>query len=282
MAGRSSLTVELLSKGQEGEVLDFLAVRPMQTVMLAGFIRDNGLESPLNRGEFYVCRSESDEIEGVALIGEITTFEVRTNRSLAAFAQCAKQARKLGVIIGEQESIERFWRLYADTNKLPTVLCRELLFELRWPVEVSPFVPELRLAKPADFDSVVAVHAELAVAESGINPLELDPEGFRQRCARRIQQGRVWVCTDEAHLIFKADVISETPDVIYLEGIYVAENLRGKGYGFRCLSQLARHLLANTKSLCLLVNAENKEAQSLYRKCRFKFRGRYDTIFLAK
>jgi hypothetical protein len=34
----------------EAEVLDFLSERPLHTVAMTGFIRDNGLVSELNRG----------------------------------------------------------------------------------------------------------------------------------------------------------------------------------------------------------------------------------------
>jgi len=120
----------------------------------------------------------------------------------------------------------------------------------------------------------------LALAESGINPLESDPVGFRRRCARRIEQGRTWVWIEQGKLIFKADVVAETPDIIYLEGISVSEQHRFKGYGLRCLTQLARNLLLNTKSICLLVNEENLSAQALYKKAGFKLQGLYDTIFV--
>src|SRR5205085_355531 len=54
----AALAAHPLTTGQESEVLSFLAVRPVHTVVMAGFIRDNGLASPLNRGTFYGCRDE--------------------------------------------------------------------------------------------------------------------------------------------------------------------------------------------------------------------------------
>jgi len=126
----------------------------------------------------------------------------------------------------------------------------------------------------------MAVHAQMALEESGVNPLEVDPLGFERRYARRVEQGRSWVYTQGGRLIFKADVISETPEVTYLEGVYVNPEARGQGYGVRCISQLSRHLLARTKSTCVLVNEQNLAAQALYRKAHYQLRGLYDTIFL--
>jgi predicted GNAT family acetyltransferase len=126
------------------------------------------------------------------------------------------------------------------------------------------------------------VQAELAFAESGINPMQIDPEGFRQRCLRRIEQGRTWVVVENGMLIFKADVISRTTAVSYLEGIWIREDRRANGSGLRFMSDLMRRLLEETKSICLLVNETNKLAHSFYRKCGFHFRATYETIFLPR
>lgn len=275
----NSTTAELLSSEHEQEVLAFLGQRPSHTVMMAGFIRDNGLESRFNRGSFYACRGKKGKLEGVALLGEITIFEAFTETTLAAFARSARSAPKVSVIIGEQDNVRTFWQYYAEDGQSPPVDCVELLFELRAAVNCDP-VRELRIATSDDLDLVVATHGQMAYAESGINPLEIDPQGFRKRCARRIEQRRVWVLTEGDELVFKADIISDTPEVTYLEGIYVSPVLRRQGQGFRCLSQVARTLLKRTKCVSLLVNETNYEAQSLYRKCNFQLRGCYETIFL--
>jgi predicted GNAT family acetyltransferase len=72
-----------------------------------------------------------------------------------------------------------------------------------------------------DLEKVVAVNSAMALEEGGSNPLKRDPSGFRNRTARRIEQDRVWVLVEDNRLIFKADVVSKTPGVTYLEGIYV-------------------------------------------------------------
>ena len=184
--------------------------------------------------------------------------------------------------MGEAEKVERFLSHYKRDGQAPRLMCRERLFEQRQQEDVEQDLPGLRLATAADLELVAPVHAQMAFEESGVNPLFVDPEGFYRRCARRIQQKRVWVNVENGQLIFKADVISDTPDAIYLEGVYVGPEQRGRGYGLRCLSQLSRELLARTKSLCLFVNEQNHRAQALYRKCNFRPRGSYDTIFLRR
>jgi predicted GNAT family acetyltransferase len=276
------LTALPLTAGAEAEVLSFLAARPVHTVTIASFIRDNGLESPLNRGAFYGCRDTEGRLVGVALIGHATLVETKSDAALAAFARVARDCPRAHVMMGESEKIERFWEHYAEDSRSPRLICRELLMEQRWPIQVREAVPGLRPATPADLDQVMRVQAEMAFAESGVNPFEADPEGFRRRCLRRIEQGRVWVLTEEGRLIFKADIVSETPEVKYVEGVWVAPEQRGRGYGLRCLSQLSRELLARSGAVTLLVNEKVPEAVAFYRRAGYKLRSYYDTIYLHK
>lgn len=282
VATAKSLTVQALTDEHEQEVLAFLAVRPLHTVIMSSFIRDNGLVSTLNRGTFYACRNEDGSLEGVALIGHVTLIEAHANAVLETFARLAQGCQSAHVIMGEQEKLERFWGYYAEAGQTPRLICRELLFEQKWPVQVREEVPELRLATMADLALVAPVQAQMAFDEGGVNPMARDPEGFRRRCARRIEQGRVWVWVEAGRLIFKADVIAETPEVNYLEGIWVNPAERGRGYGLRCISQLSRSLLMRTGSVSLLVNEQNPKAVTLYSKAGYKLRSCYDTIYLQQ
>ncbi|PYS85101.1 MAG: hypothetical protein DMF67_02270 [Acidobacteria bacterium] len=276
----SALTAQALGNEHKEEVLQFLSARPVHTVVMAGFIRDNGLVSPLNRGSFYGCRNEEGQLKGVALIGHATLIETESEEALAAFARVARECSRTHVMMGEQEKIERFWSHYAEGRRAPRLICRELLMEQRWPVEVREAAPGLRLATPDDLHQVMVVQGQMAFEESGVNPMETDPEGFRRRCLRRIEQGRVWVWVEGDRLIFKADIISETPDVIYVEGVWVAPEERGQGYGLRCLSQLSRDLLNRAKAVTLLVNEKAPEAIAFYRRAGYRLCSSYDTIFL--
>jgi predicted GNAT family acetyltransferase len=149
-------------------------------------------------------------------------------------------------------------------------------------MDVPGEVGEMRRANLGDLDQIVPVQAAMAEFESGVNPFEVDPEGFRARCARRIEMGRIWVLEMDGKLVFKADILADTPDVIYLEGVWVAPAERGKGIGRKCMRQLCRDLLTRSKSVCLLVNAESERAHTFYRMCNFKMRGVYDSIFLRQ
>ena len=241
-----------LTEADRAEVLALLAERPVHTVGMAGLIRDNGLVSEHNRGTFYGCRNSEGRLEGVALVGHHTLVEARTRRALAEFALAAQACARTHVIMGEVEAVEEFWNGYADEGREMRRVCREVLFELRRPAlaGLNHLMEEagggLRLATAEDVDLIAPVHAALAEAESGVNPLDADPAGFVGRCLRRIAQGRTWVVVSGERLVFKADVQADTPEVVYLEGVYVHPAERGTTLGRRrapepleCVGRLA-------------------------------------------
>jgi ribosomal protein S18 acetylase RimI-like enzyme len=277
-----AVKVERLANNDEPEVLQFLAQRPIHTVTLMGLIDDNGIVSPFNRGTFYGCRDLMGQLEGVALVGHATLMETVSDRALAALAQVARECPNTHMIMGEKERVADFWSHYSEAGRRQRLACREWLFELSWPVEAREPVQGLRRATMAELELVMPIQAELAFAESGINPLEIDPQGFRERCLRRIEQGRTWVVVDNGVLLFKADVVSKTAEVVYLEGIWVRGDYRHTNLSTRLMSELMRRLLEHTKSICLLVNEKNELAHGFYRKCGFHFRATYETIFLPR
>lgn len=276
----SELVVQPLTAEAEAETLSFLEVHPLQSIFLAGLIRDNGLVNPHNRGTFYACRDRQGNLQGVALIGHAVVFEARSEAVIAAFAEVAQECATIHLIMAPEESIDLFWNYFASPSEKPRVILNEILYAQRFPVAVHEAVPELRRATLADLDQIMTVHAQMVYEESGTNPLELDPVGFRARCARRVEQGRAWVWFDQGRLVFKADIVRDTPEAIYLEGVYVTPEERRKGYGVRCLSQLSRNLLMQARSICLLVDEYNYRARTCYQRAGYKQQGLYKTFYL--
>ena len=247
-----TLTVNELTEAETNEVVGFLSERPIHTVIMMGLIRDNGLSSELNRGIFYGCRNSEGRLEGVALIGHATLIETRTRGAIREFALTAQIHNNLHLFMAEQEKAETFWNNYADDGQQMRLACRELLFELNGALENRGNVEGLRLASLDDLHLVAPVHAAMAEEESGINPLETDREGFLARCSRRISKNRIWVVIKDDELVFKTDIQAETPELIYLEGVYVCPSERGSGLGRRCICRVltCRYRAVVSRSLC--------------------------------
>ena len=271
-----------LTENDRPEVLEFLALRPVHTVVMTSFIRDNGLEASAdNRGRFFGYRNRAGQLEGVALIGHTTLIESRSPESLLAFAMQARLSETpIHLLMSDGTTVQKFWKLFALKDQKPRLVCTELLFELSFPFMMQDCKWEVRLAQTGELDQIAEAHAEVAFVESGVNPLEKDREGFLKRTLRRIEKERTFVVFDRGRLVFKADIVAETDEVAYLEGIYVAPEYRGQNVAASCLSKLSLELLNRVSYISMLSNVELKNAHRCFFKAGFKNTDRCETIFV--
>jgi uncharacterized protein len=274
------LTTQRLTEEHKTEALKFLEERPLETFVMNGLIRDNGIESILNRGTFYGCRSDEGRLEGVALLGHAVFIDAPGAKARRLFANVARKSQEVHMIMGERQTVEKFWSYYSAVGLSPRLAALQVLLELKVPHGDASPVPNLRRARISDLEVLVPVHASLARLESGVNPLSIDPVGFRMRCRRRIEQGRIWVWIEHGRLIFKADIISVTPHVFYVEGVYVDPDMRRQGHGAQCLAEMCRTLLRQTGSVCVLVNEAHRDARRFFENVGFIRRGLQLTVFL--
>lgn len=273
--------LQMLTNADKSEVLEFLAKSPVHTVVMSSFIQDNGLESADNRGKFYGYRNTKGMLEGVALIGHTTLIESRSTDSLQAFALIARGSETpIHVMMSSGNTTETFWKYFAGDASQLRLVCEEMLFELNFPFLVQECKWNVRLAKAEELVQIAEAHAEVAFSESGVDPLVKDREGFLKHTLKRIEKERTFVVFENGKLLFKADIVAESADVYYLEGIYVAPEMRGKGIGASCLAKLSLELLNRKQHICLLTNVDFKSAHRSFEKAGYKNTGNCTTIFV--
>lgn len=269
-----------LTEGHAEEALAFLRERPLHTVIMAGLLRQHGPVVPAPAGGFYACRGPHGDLEGVALVGRATMFEARTTSAITAFADQARLCPSVRMIMGEADDLGAFWGRYAAGEESPRLFCREFFYQFSRPYDGAAGVAGLRQATPDDLDQVVSAHARMCFEESGLDPLAEDPEGFRRRCASRVERGKVWTLIEGRELIFKADVVTETPEATYIEGLWVNPAHRLKGYGRSCWAALSRVLMDGVPAICGFVNAGNPAARNFYKGVGGVLVGNYDKVYL--
>jgi predicted GNAT family acetyltransferase len=275
----AALSVDALACKDNDEVMAFLSLRPIHTVFMAGLILDNGLASPLNRGEFYGHRNSKGELEAVALIGQKNVIEAHTETAFETLSALALTHPRLQLIRGEEKRMQLLLAHLKRTSREPRLICRELLLEQTSVSEGFEPVEALCNATLQDIGQVMSINAAMAFEENGTNPLKRDLKGMTERTRRRIERGRVWVLAEAGRIIFKAEVISIMPEAIFLEGVYVHPQERGRGVASRCLTQLGSILLQRSPSITLVVNQENRRALALYQKLNYQFRSLYLTVY---
>lgn len=278
--GTGLLSVTELGESDRTAVLAFLSSRAAHAIVMAGFITDNGIESELNRGTYVGCRDAVGQLEGVALVGHTTMVEARTERALLALAAAARSSlTQIHVIMSDGENARRFWRAFSERSAGPRRECKELQFEAGAPFSERDSEKNVRQATIAELMPIAQAQAELALMESGIDPMKVDREGFLRRVARRIGQGRTFVLVEDGDLVFKADVMAKTEQAIYLEGIYVAPGHRGGLVGSQCLRALTSDLLKRVDHICLLSNEKLGRAHSAFQNAGYRLAGECITVF---
>ncbi|HEY6659985.1 MAG TPA: GNAT family N-acetyltransferase [Pyrinomonadaceae bacterium] len=265
--------------GKEDEVLNALSAPSLTNVIMSGLVRDNGLVNFRNRGRFYAARNEQNKLEGVALMGHSILFEAFTEDAIQAFATLARSEESIHLLMGEHTAVQKFWNYYADEGQSPRLVCPVIFLRRTEPFRESQSIPGLRPATQNDLEHVMCAQAAMAFETSGVDPLKKDPVGFRERYLRRIEKNRVWVLMKNGRLVFKTDVIAETPEAAYIEGVYVSPEERGKGIGRDCVSALGQILLQHTRAIYLFVEQENTQTHSFYLNLGFSVGGQYDLLY---
>jgi len=126
-----------------------------------------------------------------------------------------------------------------------------LLFELNFPFLVHECSWNIRSSKIDELEQIAEAHAEVALIESGVNPLEKDREGFLKRTLRRIEKERTFVVFDHGKSSSKPILLLNRRRDLSRR-IYVASEYRRKGIASGCLSKLSRQLLGRVQNICLL------------------------------
>lgn len=271
--------VDPLPAGNESEILTAISIPSLTNVIMAGFIRDNGLVNPLNRGRFFAYRNKADRVEGVALIGHTILIDAISAGAIKAFATVARHEPSKHLLMGEHTLVQRFWKYYADTEQSPRLICPVLFLRRREPFDEEQRISGLRPARRSDLEQVVRAQATMAYETSGVDPLDKDPVGFRERYLQRIKKKRVWVLMKNGRLVFKTDIIAHTAQAAYIEGVYVSPEERCKGLGRTCLVSLGRIILEHTKAIYLFVEKENTRTKSFYLNLGFSVSGQYDLLY---
>lgn len=166
-----------LNESNRNEVLDFLAVRPVHTVVMTSFINDNGLENTLNRGKFLGYRSTTGTLEGVALIGHATLVEARSEEAIRTFAFAARSSETpINLIMSDGMAAESFWKHYS--NDQPRLTCTEMLFEIGFPFLFQNCKHEIRPANMDEMLQVAEAQTEVAFTEIGRRSDAEGPHGI--------------------------------------------------------------------------------------------------------
>ena len=233
------------------QILDFCDEDPVERVFLEDVAR-RGL------GRF-AALEDGGRLSALCHVGANL---VPSGRETAAFAEVAPgpDAR---MIVGEERAVTELW------DVLSARMPRPLDDRPGQPVYVLEDPPpagesELRLATLDDLDILVSTSAAAYVEEVGVDAYGRDPTLFEWRTRTQIEQRRSWIWRRDGDVLFKAEASAWTKKAVQLQQVWVAPELRGRGYGKRGMADLCRLLLETTPIVSLFVRPENEPAIRLY------------------
>jgi predicted GNAT family acetyltransferase len=120
-----------------------------------------------------------------------------------------------------------------------------------------------------DLDQLVPACAAMHREEVGIDPLERDATGYRERIRELVEKKRSVIHTVEGVIVTKCEYSALTPDTAQLMGVWTHPNYRRRGLSREFLREVCGHLLHKGKTVTLFVNDFNRPAIALYESLGF-------------
>jgi uncharacterized protein len=152
-----------------------------------------------------------------------------------------------------------------------------LVLERGGPMRVSP-APQVRHASLDDLDRLTLAAAEMHREEMGIDPLSIDPAGWRTRMSTLIQRGWSWVWSEGGQVVFKAELSGWTPEAVQIQGVWTAPKARNRGIATAGLAAVCQAVLAQVPACTLYVNHYNAPARAVYRRLGFEHTADFATL----
>ena len=172
-------------------------------------------------------------------------------------------------IISPATLVESLWNIVRMRIDPPTVVrMNQPVYALRKRLDY-PDLTVARYATLRDLDQLVPACAAMHREEVGIDPLERDASGYRERIRELVEKKRSVIRTVEGVIVTKCEYSALTPDTAQLMGVWTHPHYRRRGLSRELLREVCGHLLHKGKTVTLFVNDFNRPAIALYESLGF-------------
>lgn len=173
-------------------------------------------------------------------------------------------------IISPAPLVESLWNDLRARLDPPTVVrLNQPVYALRRRLDY----PDLLLARYSamrDLDQLVPACAAMHKEEVGIDPLERDAAGYRERIRELIDKKRSVVRVVDGRIASKTEYSAVTSDAVQLMGVWTHPSHRRHGLSRELLREVCGHLGRKGKTVTLFVNDFNRPAIGLYESLGFQ------------
>lgn len=292
---------ELLFERHYGEIVDFLTRDIPPNLFQLSWLANHGVR-PLANPDLYAfrgIRGPGGSLQAVSLVitDRLALVEARDSEVAARFGRwCRRRSVEFDHVVSAAESVDPFWEAYrtaedeADGRAPSARLIRPQTMFVLEPGEWTESTDErerpdrtaVRRATLADLEPLFFASAHMHREETLEDPLERDPDSFREHVRHRVESDRSFVWFGDCdRLKFKADISAQSRFGVQISGVYTAPDLRGQGVATRALYDICEQLFEEgAPRIVLYVNRENDAARRVYEKVGFETYTDYRTVFV--
>ncbi|HVE72742.1 MAG TPA: GNAT family N-acetyltransferase [Thermoanaerobaculia bacterium] len=173
-------------------------------------------------------------------------------------------------IISPQHLVETLWDKLRARLDPPTVIrLNQPVYALQKRLDY-PDLTVARYAAMRDLDALVPACAAMHNEEVGIDPLQRDAHGYRERIRELIEKKRSVIRVIDNRIVSKCEYSAVTGDAVQLMGVWTNPRFRRRGLSKELLLEVCGHLSRRGKTVTLFVNDFNQPAVALYESLGFK------------
>ncbi len=207
----------------------------------------------------------------IVLAGDATVAKDITDTAVALVAErILTRMLPVRAIISPAELVESLWSHLRMRVDPPTVVrMNQPIYAIRRQLGF-PDLDESRLATMRDLDQLVPACAAMHKEEVGIDPLQRDAVGYRERIRELVERQRSVVRIVDGRIVAKCEFSAVTDDAVQLMGVWTSPLSRRHGYARGLLREVCGHLFRKGKAVTLFVNDFNAPAIALYETLGFQ------------
>lgn len=270
--GRWSL--RLLAEDDFKDALEFLQRDPLINVYLLSRLID---ERMLAASQIAVVRFNGAIVlvaslaTNIVLAGDPSVSGEITGSAVALVAErILHRMLPVRAVISPLHLVEALWNALRSRLDPPTVVrLNQPVYALSHRLDY-PELTRARYSTMRDLDALVPACAAMHKEEVGIDPLERDAAGYRERIRELIDKKRSVIRVVEDRIVAKCEYSAVTGEAVQLMGVWTHPNYRRQGLSMSLLREVCGHLSRRGKTVTLFVNDFNRPAIALYESLGFR------------
>jgi RimJ/RimL family protein N-acetyltransferase len=244
-----------------------LDAEPLQNVYLRSELRLAGLGS----GQWWGIDGGAGQVRAVLLGGPLVVPWIPDLDDIHRLVEALSRQQSPRMLVGPRDQVLALHHARQPTPPLRELRDPQPLLALRRGTAITVAAAEqVRKGTPQDLDRLTVAAADMHREEMGVDPLAIDPAGWRTRMGTLIQRGWSWVWTERDEVVFKAELSGWTPDAVQIQGVYTAPRHRNRGVATAAMAAVCRAVLEDVPVCTLYVNHYNAAARRVYDRLGFE------------